>query len=72
MAIGNHTTWVVVDLHTARAVTHSGDQRRAMHFPTPAAASVALTCLVAEERAKADRNAGAYDTERYLVVEVPA
>ena len=72
MTIGNHTTWIIVDLHTAQAVTPPKDKRRAMHFLSAPAARVARDCLLAEERAKADRNAGAYDTERYLVVEVPA
>ena len=72
MAIGNHTTWIIVDLRIARAVTPPEDRRRALLFLTNTAAHVARDRLEAEELAKANRNAGAYDTGRYLVVEVPA
>ena len=72
MSIGNHTTWIIVDLHTARAITPENDKRRALQFLTRPAAVAAHLCLTQRERDKANANSGAYDTGRYLVVEVPA
>ena len=71
MSIGNHTSWIIVDLHTARALTPTDDQRRTMRFHTREAANTALHRVLTTERVKATQNAGAYDTGRYLVVELP-
>lgn len=72
MAIGNHTTWIIVDLHTARALTPPNDQRQALRFVTKEAAVAAMQRFLATERARAERCAGSYDLGRYLVVELPA
>ena len=72
MSIGQHTTWIIVDLHTARAVTPENDQRQALRFLTWPAAVAACTPLTQKECDKANANGGAYDTGRYMVVEVPA
>lgn len=71
MSIGNHTSWIIVDLHTARALTPTDDQRRTIQFHTREAANIALHSVLTAERVKANRNAAAYDTGRYLVVELP-
>ena len=72
MSIGNHTTWIIVDLHTARAITPENDKRRALQFLTRPAAVAACMSLTQKERDKANAGAGSYDTGRYMVVEVPA
>ena len=72
MSIGHHTTWIIVDLHSARAVSPEGDRRQTLRFLTRPAAVAAHLCLTQRERDKANANSGAYDTGRYLVVEVPA
>jgi hypothetical protein len=65
-------TWIIVDLHTARALTHAEEPRHSMHFTSPEAASRSLLWVLASERAKAERNAASFDMGRYLVVELAA
>ena len=72
MAIGNHTTWIIVDLHTARAVTPPDDRRQALRFTAKEAANAAMQRFLAPERARAERCAESYDLGRYMVVELPA
>lgn len=71
MSIGQHTYWIVVDLHTEKAVTPENDWRRAYQFATEAYARQHQRILTKQEKEKAGRMAS-YDTGRYIVVKVPA
>jgi hypothetical protein len=42
MSIGNHTTWIIIDLDTRKAVTPENDKRQAIHFTTIEAANAYL------------------------------
>lgn len=66
MAIGNHSFWVIVDTLTRRAVTPENDARRALRFPTEAAA----LAYAWDHYAPARLGTPAWD--QWIVVHIPA
>lgn len=72
MSIGQHIFWIVVDLHTQRALTPQKDFRRAMQFVSREAATAEVQRQNRVEIEKAQQGASSYDTGRYIVIEVPA
>ena len=63
-------TWIIVDLHTARALTHAEEPHRSVRFSTRESAVRTAQHFLRAERVRAESCAGSYDLGRYLVVEL--